>query len=64
MTYPFLSDEWMAAAKAIREKYADQMPEVTSSMRINQVVTDVPFGEGTIDAATSTRIGQCRHGAR
>ena len=29
MTHPFLSDEWMAEAKAIREKYADQIPKVT-----------------------------------
>ena len=28
MTHLFLSEEWMTAARAIREKYADQVPEV------------------------------------
>ena len=29
MTHPFLSEEWMAEAKAIREQYADQTAKVT-----------------------------------
>ena len=28
MTHAFLSTEWMDAARAIREKYADQVPEI------------------------------------
>ena len=65
MTHPFLSEEWMAEAKAIREKYADQVPAVTAVIRINQVVTDVPFGDGevrsfidTSDGAMSMEIGE------
>src|SRR5262245_25329554 len=46
MTYEFLSPEWMDAAKAIREKYADQATKVTTSIRMNQVITDVPFVDG------------------
>jgi putative sterol carrier protein len=42
MTYEFLSHEWMDAARAIREKYADQATKVTTSIRMNQVITDVP----------------------
>jgi putative sterol carrier protein len=57
MSHQFLSEEWMTAAKAIREKYADQVPPVTVSIRMNQVITDVPFGEGTINAYLDTSSG-------
>jgi SCP-2 sterol transfer family len=57
MTYPFLSDEWMDAAKAIRAKYQGEVPPITSSLRINQVVTDVPFGEGTVTSYLDTSSG-------
>ena len=57
MTYPFLSDDWMTAAKEIRAKYADQATKVTTSIRMNQVVTDVPFGEGTVKSYLDTSSG-------
>ena len=57
MTYQFLTEEWMTAAKAIREKYADQVPAVTVSIRMNQVVTDVPFGDGTVKSYLDTSSG-------
>jgi putative sterol carrier protein len=57
MTHPFLSDEWMTAAKAIREKYADQATKVTTSIRMNQIVTDVPFGDGTVKSFLDTSSG-------
>ncbi|MEQ1703004.1 MAG: SCP2 sterol-binding domain-containing protein [Ilumatobacteraceae bacterium] len=57
MSHPFLSDEWMAAAKAIREKYADQAAKVTTSIRMNQVITDVPFGDGTVNLFMDTSSG-------
>ncbi len=57
MTHPFLSEEWMDAARAIREKYADQVPEVPTSIRINQVITDVPFGDGQVDCHIDTSSG-------
>jgi hypothetical protein len=44
MTHPFLSPQWMEAARAIRTKYADQATQVTTSIRMNQVITDVPDG--------------------
>jgi putative sterol carrier protein len=58
MTHPFLSDEWMQAAREIREKYADDVPEVTAVIRINQVVTDVPFGDGEVRSYIDTSSGQ------
>lgn len=57
MSHQFLSDEWMAAATAIREKYADQATKVTSSIRMNQVITDVPFGDGTVNLFLDTSSG-------
>ncbi len=57
MPYPFLSDDWMTAAKEIRAKYADQATKVTTSIRMNQVVTDVPFGEGTVKSYLDTSSG-------
>ena len=55
--YVFLSEEWMEAAREIRGRYEDQLPEVTMSVRINQIITDVPFGEGQIAAYVDTSEG-------
>ena len=58
MAHQFLSDEWMTAAKAIRAKYAGQTPKVTVSIRMNQVITDVPFGDGTVKSFLDTSSGE------
>ena len=55
--YVFLTDEWMEAARALREQYADRLPEVTIEVRINQVITDVPFGDGTVHAYIDSSDG-------
>ncbi len=52
--YAFLSDEWMDAARAIRDEYADQVSKPAHAVRMNQIVTDVPFGEGTINTHLDT----------
>ena len=57
MSYQFLSDEWLAAATGIREKYAAEAAKVTSSIRMNQVITDVPFGDGTVNLYLDTSSG-------
>ena len=57
MTHAFLSDEWMAAAKAVREKYASQSTKVTTVIKMNQVITDVPFGDGTLNVFLDTSSG-------
>ena len=56
--YPFLSDEWMDAAKAIREEYAGKSTAAPQKMKMNQIITDVPFGEGTINAHMDTTSGE------
>lgn len=55
--YTFLTDEWIEAARALRAQYADRLPDVTIEVRINQVVTEVPFGEGTIRAFIDSTDG-------
>ncbi len=59
-TYPFLSDEWIAEARKIRSEMADPDRETapeSASVRMNQVITDVPFGEGRLDAHLDTSSG-------
>lgn len=55
--YEFLSDEWMEAAREIRARYEEHVPEIEMSVRINQIITDVPFGEGQINAYVDTSSG-------
>ena len=48
----------MADVHGIRERFAGQTPEITTSLKINQVVTGVPFGEGTVSTYLDTSSGQ------
>jgi len=57
MPNPFLSDEWMTEAKAIRAKYEGQTGKVAQSIKVNQVITDVPFGDGNINSYIDTSSG-------
>ena len=56
--YKFLSEEWVAEAKAIREQHAGDAPAPAHSVRMNQVITDVPFGDGEINAHMDTSGGE------
>jgi putative sterol carrier protein len=59
-TFPFLSDEWIAEARKIRAEMADPAPEAAAapaSVRMNQVITEVPFGDGRLDAHLDTSSG-------
>jgi len=56
-TFPFLSDEWVAEARRIREEYEGKGAVVPHQMRMNLVVTEVPFGPGDIDAHLDTTEG-------
>ena len=56
--YPFLSDEWMDAAKTIREEYAGKTAAPAHAVKMNQIVTEVPFGDGTIEAHLDTSGGE------
>ncbi len=59
-TYPFLSDEWIAEARKIRAEVpppaaGDVAPATV--VRMNQVINEVPFGSGTLDAHLDTSSG-------
>ena len=58
MTHQFLSPEWMDAAREIRARYEDQATTITQSIRINQVITEVPFGDGTVQSYLDTSSGR------
>jgi putative sterol carrier protein len=56
--YPFLSDEWIAEAKKIREAHAGEATAPAHVIKMNQVITDVPFGDGTVEAHLDTSSGE------
>jgi putative sterol carrier protein len=58
MTHQFLSEGWIAAARGIREKYKDEAPMITVNVKVNQVITDVPFGDGTVKSFMDTSSGE------
>ena len=56
--YAFLSDEWIEAAREIRERHAADLPEIAMSIRLNQVVTGAPFTDDDIHSYIDTSSGQ------
>ena len=58
MTYPFLSDEWIEEANVIRAQYRDRIPPIPHTVRMNLVVTEMPFGDGSLDAYVDTSSGE------
>jgi hypothetical protein len=57
--HPFLSHEWLVEARAIRDEFRDRTTPATAlpAVRINHVITDVPFGDGELKAHTDTSSG-------
>jgi putative sterol carrier protein len=58
MPYPFLSDEWLEEARKIRAEYAGKSPNIPHIVRMNLVVTGVPFGDKDLDAHLDTSTGE------
>jgi putative sterol carrier protein len=54
--YKFLSDEWVEAARKLREE-VDAPATAPQPVKMNLVVTDVPFGDGSVDAHLDTTSG-------
>jgi putative sterol carrier protein len=44
--YEFLTPEWMEAAKKVRDESAAPSTPPAHIIRMNQVITDAPFGDG------------------
>ena len=57
MEHQFLSDEWMIAARVIRARYQIDSVKIPVGVRMNQIITGVPFGEGTVTTYTDTTSG-------
>ena len=58
--YPFLSEEWIAEVRRLGdEARADGGgAKIPHQVKMNQVITDVPFGSGTIEAHMDTSTGE------
>jgi putative sterol carrier protein len=56
--YPFLSEEWMQAARTIREEYRGKTPPAPLSVRMNLRISEVPFGEGSLEAHMDSSSGE------
>ncbi len=57
-SYPFLSDEWLDEARRLRAEYEGKTPPISHVVRMNLVVTDVPFSEEDILAHMDTSGGE------
>jgi putative sterol carrier protein len=53
----FLSDDWITEARKIRKEFEGQGEAPAHNVRMNLVVTEVPFGEGSVDAHLDTTSG-------
>ena len=53
--YEFLSPEWIDAARAARSRYDGG--DVPFALTMNLVVSEVPFGDGRVEAHVSTEAG-------
>jgi SCP-2 sterol transfer family len=56
--HPFLSDEWLAEARQIREEYRGQTGGPPPLIKMNLAITEVPFGDGTVSAHMDTSSGE------
>jgi putative sterol carrier protein len=57
--YKFLSDEWIEAARKIREESTGPST-APQPVKMNLVIEGVPFGEGTVDAHMDSTSGEVK----
>lgn len=57
MPYQFLSDEWIEKAHAIRAEHTVEAPAVGQPVRMNLVVTEIPFRDDDLHAHLDTTRG-------
>jgi hypothetical protein len=56
--YPFLSDAWMEAARAIRANYEGKGQPAEHPIRMNSIITEIPFPPGRLDGYLDTSAGE------
>ena len=63
--HAFLSEEWLDEARRIGEEYGGQLDAGEYLVRMNQAITEVPFGDGTvrthIDSSSGTMEMETGH---
>ncbi len=57
-TYEFLSEDWLVEARSIRGEFEGDGSPIAHKMRMNLIITEVPFGEGSVDAHMDTTEGE------
>ena len=62
--HKFLTPEWVAAATALRDEMGDEVPPPPHSVRMNQIVTEVPadVADGDVLAFMDTSDGDMKMG--
>lgn len=65
-SHDFLSPEWIDAAVALRDEYADRLPDPPTAVRMNLVITEVPFDDtdellASIDTGENGLLPQLGH---
>jgi len=59
-THPFLSETWLVEARAIRAEYDGKGAPIGHSVRMNLVITSVPFESEILAAHLDTTSGELR----
>jgi hypothetical protein len=57
-SYPFLSDEWIEHARALRLRYEDRVPSPPVEVRVNVVITGIPHRDGDLHGHIDASAGQ------
>ena len=56
--YPFLSEDWIDAAREIKANYDSRGKPAEHPIRMNNIITEVPFPPGRIDSYVATTSGE------
>jgi len=65
MKYDFLSEAWVEAAREIHDEFSNRIEGAPEVVRLNVIVTDVPFQDdplqGSIDTSTGSTLPTWGH---
>lgn len=56
--YQFLTEEWIEAAKQIRDELEGDAPAPPHAVKMNLNITEVPFGDGEVTAHMDSSGGE------
>lgn len=55
--FPFLSPEWIEAARVIRADFADRLPDPDVPLRANVIIKETPFESGAVEGYIDSKGG-------